>query len=174
MNKSGKQIQNQNHKNAIWWVLQFASILEFLWVTKDHLGSPGKILAPSAPPRSALKSTLFSLFPHYQPFYNNSRVSRHPKKLFLARLASSLPTQKVSIISVKKCVQEKYFCQVVQFGTNIALYVKCSKMRLYISSRGHFKQLWASNSFYQCNKKCLNTCIILQNINVVAYMYTKL
>ena len=29
-----------------------------------------------------------------------------------------------------------------QFGTNIALYVKCSKMRLYISSRGHFKQLW--------------------------------
>ena len=29
-----------------------------------------------------------------------------------------------------------------QFGNNIALYVKCSKMRLYISSRGHFEQLW--------------------------------
>ena len=28
-----------------------------------------------------------------------------------------------------------------QFGTNIALYVKCSKIRLYISLRGHFKQL---------------------------------
>ena len=139
-----KKIQNQNHTNAIWWVLQFASILKFLWVTKDPLGSPGKNLAHSARTRSALKSTLFSLFPHYQPLSNNSRVSRHPKKLFLARLASSLPTQKVSIISVEKCAEEKYFCQVVQFGTNIALYVKCSKIRLYISSRGHSKQLWCS------------------------------
>ena len=63
-------------------------------------------------------------------------------KSFLARLVSSLPHHKVWIISVKKCALEKYFCQVFQFGTNIALYVKCSKMRLYISSRGHFKQLW--------------------------------
>ena len=60
-----------------------------------------------------------------------------------SRLASSSPHQNGWIISVKKYAEEKYFCQVVQFGTNIALYVKCSKMRLYISSRGHFKQLWA-------------------------------
>ena len=33
------------------------------------------------------------------------------------------------------------FCQVFQFGTHIALYVKCSKIRLYISLRGHFNQL---------------------------------
>ena len=30
----------------------------------------------------------------------------------------------------------------VPFGTNIALYVKRSKMSLYISPGGHFKQLW--------------------------------
>ena len=78
----------------------------------------------------------------FQHFSSNSRVSWHPKNLFLARLASSLPPQKVSIISVEKCVQAKYFCQVCQFGTHIALYVKYSKRRLYISSRGHFKQLW--------------------------------
>ena len=40
-------------------------------------------------------------------------------------------------------------CPSVQFGTNIALYVECSKMRLYISSRGHFKQL------------CSDVCILL-------------
>ena len=28
---------------------------------------------------------------------------------------------------MKKCAQEKYFCQVFQFGTNIALYVKAQK-----------------------------------------------
>ena len=41
----------------------------------------------------------------------------------------------------------KIFYQVFQFVTNIALYVKCSKMRLYISLRGHFKQLCSGKVF---------------------------
>ena len=35
---------------------------------------------------------------------------------------------------MEKCAREKYLRQVFQFGTHIALYVKCSKMGLYISS----------------------------------------
>ena len=69
-----------------------------------------------------------------------------------SRLASSSPHQKGWIISVKKYAEEKYFCHVVQFETNIALYVKCSKMRLYISSRGHFKQLWGPLHLF-CNNE---------------------
>ena len=59
MNRSRKKFITKITKVQIWWVLQFASILEFLWVTKDPLGSPGKSLAPLAPPRSALKYKLF-------------------------------------------------------------------------------------------------------------------
>ena len=33
----------------------------------------------------------------------------------------------------------------VQFGTNIALYVKCSNKQLYISSGSLLKQLWLTN-----------------------------
>ena len=123
MNKS--RIRNKITKQSNQGIVHVCACLKFLWVTQDPLGGPGTNLCPLA-----------------LAFSSNSRVSRRPKKLFPARISSSLPPQKVSIISVEKCAEEKYFCQVVQFGTNIALYVKCSKMRLYISSRGHFKQLW--------------------------------
>ena len=67
-----------------------------------------------------------------------------------------------------KCFQEKYCCQVVQFGTNIALYVKCSKMRLYISSRGHFKQL-CLRTIKLSNYRCLRAVLGVNLVKVVAW-----
>ena len=74
-------------------------------ILKDPLGSPGKNLAQLVRATSALKSPLF----HAPAFFCNSRVYRHPKKIFLARLASSVPPQRFSIISVGKFAQENIF-----------------------------------------------------------------
>ena len=137
MNKSRKNIMTKITKMQIWWVLQFASILKFLWVTKDPLRSPGKNLAPLAPPRSDLKSTLF----HTLAFFQQFQSPQTPHK-FIPRQASILFTNSKSFNHFRKKIWlRKIFLSSVQFGTNIALYVKCSKKRLYISLGGHFKQL---------------------------------
>ena len=49
------------------------------------------------------------------------------------------------------------------FGTNIALYVKCSKIWLNISPRGHFKQLWPIKAAIQgCSLCNSNTHVHVQ------------
>ena len=137
MNKSRKYFITKITKMLIWWVLQFASILKVLQVTKDTLGSPGKNLAPSAPPKSALKSTLF----HTLAFFQQFQSLQTPQK-FIPSQASILFTISESVNHFRqKMWSGKISLSSVPFGTNIALYVKRSKMRLYISPGGHFKQL---------------------------------
>ena len=132
MNKFRKSFRTKITKQLISGIVHARACLKFFWVKKRPHGGHGKKSVPFVPPQKCPKIHINSCSSLFLAILE-SLESRHSKKLFLARLASSLPPQKVSIICVKKCAWEKYFCQVFHFGTHIALYVKCSKMRLYIS-----------------------------------------
>ena len=106
-------------------------------LVENLLGSPQKILAPSAPPRNTKKRHVFQIldiFQHFQHFQT-------PKKIISRYTDVHFKCLKKNKKNSQKCDQEKYFSNVFQFWNKIPLYVKSMKMRLYISSGGSFKQL---------------------------------
>ena len=138
MKKSRKKFRTKITKKLISGIVHARAWLKFLWVTKDPLGSSGKNLAHLARTRSAHKIPIISCSSLFLAILGSldtptiySQLGQHP--LYQLR--------KFQSFSWKNVLVKKYFCQVVQFGTNIALYVKCSKMRLYVSLRSHFIQL---------------------------------